>query len=55
VLLPYSRGDLVNRLHQEGEIDSIEHTADGSLVRGRANEPLAGELATYAVEGSARG
>ena len=55
VLLPYSRGDLVNRLHQEGEIDSIEHTADGSLVRGRANESLAGELATYAVEGSARG
>ena len=54
VLLPYERGDLVNRLHQEGEIDSIEHTADGSLVRGRANESLAGELASYAVEGSAR-
>ena len=49
VLLPYSRGDLVNRLHQEGEIDSVEHTADGSLVRGRATEALAGELAAYAV------
>ena len=37
-----------------------KHTADGSLVRGRANESLAGELASYAVqpsavEGSARG
>ena len=48
-LLPYERGDLVNRLHQKGEIDSIEHTADGTVVRGRANADLAGELAPYAV------
>lgn len=49
VLLPYERGDLVNRLHQHGEIDSIEHTADGSIVSGHASEALAGELAAYAV------
>ncbi|MEQ4522935.1 MULTISPECIES: GTPase HflX [Nocardioides] len=49
-LLPYDRGDLVNRLHQEGEIDSIEHTADGSVVRGRATEALAGELAPYLLD-----
>ena len=42
VLLPYERGDLINRLHQQGEIDSMEHTGDGTLVRGRANEDLAG-------------
>src|SRR5690606_30795772 len=24
-LLPYERGDLINRLHQHGEIDSLEH------------------------------
>ena len=48
-LLPYERGDLINRLHQHGEIDSMEHTADGTLVAGRANEDLAGELAAYAV------
>jgi GTP-binding protein HflX len=48
-LLPYERGDLINRLHQQGEIDSMEHTADGTLVAGRANEDLAGELASYAV------
>ena len=48
-LLPYERGDLINRLHQHGEIDSMEHTADGTLVVGRANEDLAGELAAYAV------
>jgi GTP-binding protein HflX len=49
VLLPYSRGDLVDKIHRAGEIESIEHTADGSLVRGRASEALAGELAQYAV------
>src|SRR5688572_30670143 len=48
-LLPYERGDLINRLRQAGEIDNLEHTADGTLVRGRAHEDLAGELAAYAV------
>ena len=49
VLLPYSRGDLVNKIHQSGEIDTLEHTADGTRVAGRANADLAGELAAYAV------
>jgi GTP-binding protein HflX len=48
-LLPYERGDLINRLHQHGEIDSMEHTAEGTVVAGRANEDLAGELASYAI------
>jgi GTPase len=48
-LLPYERGDLLNRLHQHGEIDALEHTADGTEVKGRANADLAGELASYAV------
>ena len=47
-LLPYERGDLINRLHQHGEIDSMEHTADGTIVAGRANADLAGGC-TYAV------
>ena len=49
VLLPYERGDLINRLHQQGEIDSMDHTGDGTVVRGRANEDLAAELTAYAV------
>ncbi|HEY0888912.1 MAG TPA: GTPase HflX [Nocardioides sp.] len=49
VLLPYSRGDLLNKIHQHGEIDALEHTGDGTKVRGRTNETLAGELAAYAV------
>jgi GTPase len=48
-LLPYERGDLINRLHQHGEIDSLEHTGDGTIVIGRANPDLAGELAAYAL------
>ena len=36
-------------LHQQGEIAAMEHTADGTLISGRANEALAGELAEYAV------
>src|SRR6478672_6781540 len=48
VLLPYERGDLVNRIHQEAEIGSMEHTGDGTLVVGRANADLASELTTYA-------
>ncbi len=48
-LLPYERGDLINRLHQEGEIDVLEHTGDGTIVKGRVNADLAGELAAYSV------
>jgi GTP-binding protein HflX len=49
VLLPYERGDLVDRIHRAGEISTLEHTGAGTLVRGRAHADLAGELAAYAV------
>ena len=48
-LLPYERGDLLNRLHQQGEIASMEHTGDGTLVKGRANADLASDLAAYPI------
>ena len=32
-LLPYERGDLINQLHQHGEIDSMEHTGEGTHRR----------------------
>jgi GTP-binding protein HflX len=48
-LVPYERGDLIDRLHRHGEIDSLEHTAEGTVVAGRANPDLAGELAAYAA------
>ena len=52
-LLPYERGDLLNRIHTTGEIESVEHTADGSVVKGRVHADLAGELAPY-ITSSAR-
>ena len=48
-LLPYERGDLLNKIHTAGEVESLEHTGDGSLVRGRVHADLAGELAPYLV------
>src|SRR4051812_46979416 len=48
-LVPYARGDLLDRLHQHGEIESLEHTGAGTVVRGRAHADLAGELAAYPV------
>jgi GTPase len=49
VLLPFERGDLLNRIHTTGDIEHLEHTGDGTVVRGRVNEELAGELAPYLV------
>ncbi len=46
-LLPYERGDLLNRIHTSGEVDHLEHTGEGTVVRGRVHEGLAGELAPY--------
>ncbi|MDX6309583.1 MAG: GTPase [Nocardioidaceae bacterium] len=49
VLLPYSRGDLVSRIHQEGEVLSLEHLDVGSQVHARVNPNLAGELREFAA------
>ena len=49
VLLPYDRGDLVSRLHNEADILASEHTKDGTRVKARVNADLAGELAAYAA------
>jgi GTPase len=53
VLLPYSRGDLVNRIHEYGEVLALEHTGEGSLMQARVNPSLAGELAEFAPSGTA--
>lgn len=48
LVIPYDRGDLVNRMHLEGEIDHTEHLAEGTKLRGRADEGLAAELQAVA-------
>jgi GTP-binding protein HflX len=51
VLVPYARGDLVSRLHDEAEILSEDHAADGTRLRARVNPDLASELTPFAAAG----
>ncbi|MEP6817297.1 MAG: GTPase HflX, partial [Marmoricola sp.] len=54
VLLPYSRGDLVNRIHENGEVLSVDHTGDGTVLHARVNPDLAGELESYLTKAAAQ-
>ena len=49
VVVPYSRGDLVARVHADGEIESIDYVPEGTRVRARVDAPLAAELWACAV------
>ena len=40
-LIPYNRGDLVSRIHEEGEILREEHLADGTALHARVDGALA--------------
>jgi GTP-binding protein HflX len=42
--IPYSRGDLVSKIHEYGEIDEESYEDSGTRIRGRVDERLAGEL-----------
>ncbi|MGQ0847220.1 MAG: GTPase HflX [Sporichthyaceae bacterium] len=53
VLLPYSQGGLVARIHRHGIVVGEEHTELGTRLRARVPEALAGELAEYATAGTA--
>ncbi|WP_173019465.1 GTPase HflX [Streptomyces alkaliphilus] len=44
VLVPYTEGGLVSRVHAEGEVLAEEHTADGTLLTARVHEELAADL-----------
>ncbi|MFB6552511.1 GTPase HflX [Streptomyces sp. NPDC056405] len=46
-LVPYTRGKLVARAHDEGEVISEEHTPEGTLLKVRVHEELAAELMPY--------
>ena len=48
VLVPYDRGDLVSRLHAEGEILTENHTAHGTRLEAKVLPDLHGALAAYA-------
>ena len=44
VLVPYGRGDLVARAHQEGEVLAVRHAAEGTELTARVPPDLAAEL-----------
>jgi GTP-binding protein HflX len=46
-LVPYSRGDLIARIHEEGRILSEEHTGEGTAIHAFVPALLAGKLDEY--------
>jgi GTP-binding protein HflX len=49
VTIPYSRGDLVARLHDEGRVDATEHHPDGTRVKARVPAALAAAVGSFAT------
>lgn len=47
VLLPYSRGDLVHRIHTEGEVDAENYCDAGTYLKARVDQKLAADLAPF--------
>lgn len=48
VLIPWDRGDLVDRVHRQGEIEVDEYLAEGTHLVARVHPDLGGELRPYA-------
>jgi GTP-binding protein HflX len=44
VLVPYDRGDLISRAHKEGEVLSVDHVGDGTILHARVLPSLFQEL-----------
>jgi len=49
VLLPWGRGDLLERVRHDGELLGIDYTADGPRVRARVGEELGAALEPFSV------
>lgn len=49
VVIPYSRGDLVNKFHLLGEIDLERHEESGTRIKGRINQRLHAEVSAFLI------
>ncbi|MDP9116701.1 MAG: GTPase HflX [Actinomycetota bacterium] len=47
VLIPYTRGDLVTRLHETAEVLGTEHQPEGTLLHAKVNPALAAALEPF--------
>jgi len=54
-LVPFHRGDLVSRVHDEGDAVVQEHLAEGTRVRARVGDALAAELRPFDVTAATNG
>jgi len=48
-LIPYARGDLIARIHTDGEVLAEDHTGDGTLISARVRADLAAVLSQFAT------
>ena len=51
-LVPYARGEVVARVHRDGEVLSEKHTESGTLLSARVRPDLAGVLEEFATNGT---
>jgi len=49
LVIPYSRGDLISRAHELGDVIDIEHLEGGSTVHARVPKYLAVEMQQASV------
>jgi GTP-binding protein HflX len=49
VLVPYDRGDLVARVHRDGEVLGEQHEAEGTRLTARVDGGLAAALERFAA------
>ncbi|HZQ32763.1 MAG TPA: GTPase HflX [Mycobacterium sp.] len=49
VVIPYHRGDLVARVHADGQVQASEHNAEGTRIRARVPLALAASLREFAT------
>ncbi|MFZ2259222.1 GTP-binding protein HflX [Luteococcus japonicus] len=49
VLIPYERGDLMDKIHKHGQLITLEHTGEGTRVVARVHPELGGELKPFQV------
>jgi GTP-binding protein HflX len=52
VLVPYSRGDLVSRIHSEGKVAKLEHRETGTYLETLVKPGLASELESFVLNAS---
>ncbi|TWF94107.1 GTP-binding protein HflX [Saccharopolyspora dendranthemae] len=52
-LIPYTRGDLVARLHNDGEVVVEEHTPEGTRIQAKVRPDLASLIEPFAAHGAA--